>query len=490
MIAVLLTIGFYLMAVAIALGLLFIPYAEWTLGGRLHIKLAILCIAGGLAILWSVLPQGGAFTIPGPELKRDQEPELFAELEAIARAANQPMPSEVYLVSDLNAWVSQRGGFLGIGGKRIMGLGLPLMRVLKVPEFRAVLAHEFGHYHSGDTKLGPWVYQTHRAIGRTLHSLGGDSIWESILRFPFKVYGKVFLRITHAISRQQEFVADALAARVAGAASLATGLLAIHRAAPAYDAFWRNDYLPLLQRGFRAPLLGGFSAFTSAESVQTAMEKQVEHDLETGQADPYDTHPTLRERIEALREAAHLDIPPDDRPADMLLADVESYEIGLVEAVVAASPNAPEELPVFAPLAWSAVAREIDLPRWRQFVAANPKALAGLTPERLPDLTSGWGSFTARVVALDGSQIPPEHAAGAAAHLIGAALAIRLCDRGAVVERLPGQPCFVRLNHASLEPFAVLPSLAEGTLTAEAWRQTCGELGIAGTKLSGATVNA
>jgi Zn-dependent protease with chaperone function len=132
-IAVVLTVGCYLMAVAIALGLLFIPYAEWTYGGRLHIKLALLCVVGGLAILWSVLPQGGAFTIPGPELKRDQEPELFAELEAIARAANQAMPAEVYLVPDLNAWVSQRGGFLGIGGRRIMGLGLPLMRVLKVP---------------------------------------------------------------------------------------------------------------------------------------------------------------------------------------------------------------------------------------------------------------------------------------------------------------------------------------------------------------------
>ena len=48
-IAVALTIGFYLMAVAIAVGLFFIPYAEWTYGGRLHIKLAFLCVAGGLS---------------------------------------------------------------------------------------------------------------------------------------------------------------------------------------------------------------------------------------------------------------------------------------------------------------------------------------------------------------------------------------------------------------------------------------------------------
>jgi len=43
-----------------------------------------------------------------------------------------------------------------------MVIGLPLMQIMTVSQMRAVLAHEFGHYYGGDTKLGPWVYRTAR----------------------------------------------------------------------------------------------------------------------------------------------------------------------------------------------------------------------------------------------------------------------------------------------------------------------------------------
>jgi Zn-dependent protease with chaperone function len=69
------------------------------------------------------------------------------------------MPAEVYLIPEVNAWVGQRGGFMGIGSRRIMGLGLPLLETLNVSQLEAVLVHEFGHYYRGDTRLGPWVYK-------------------------------------------------------------------------------------------------------------------------------------------------------------------------------------------------------------------------------------------------------------------------------------------------------------------------------------------
>ena len=121
------------------------------------------------------------------------------------------MPSEVYLVPDVNAWVSSRGGVMGFGSRRVMGIGLPLLHVTRVAEMEAVLAHEFGHYHGGDTRLGPWIYKTRTAIGRTLEALGDG--W---LQVPFRAYGNFFLRVTQAISRAQEFTADRLAATLFG----------------------------------------------------------------------------------------------------------------------------------------------------------------------------------------------------------------------------------------------------------------------------------
>jgi Zn-dependent protease with chaperone function len=81
------------------------------------------------------------------------------------------MPAHVYLVSDVNAFVTQRGGIMGIGSRRVMGIGLPLLRTLQVDELRAVLAHEMGHFYGGDTKLGPWIYKTRGALARTVVNL-------------------------------------------------------------------------------------------------------------------------------------------------------------------------------------------------------------------------------------------------------------------------------------------------------------------------------
>jgi heat shock protein HtpX len=53
-----------------------------------------------------------------------------------------------------------------------MGIGLPLFAVLSVSELRAVLAHEFAHFYSGDTSLGAWVYRTQTSIVRVFQNLG------------------------------------------------------------------------------------------------------------------------------------------------------------------------------------------------------------------------------------------------------------------------------------------------------------------------------
>src|SRR6185503_17304518 len=95
LLAVVLMIGFYILAVAIAAGLIYIPYAEFAYANRIHPKIALVCLLGALAILWSVLPRFDKFESPGPLLTRDQHPRLFAELDGVAGAVNQAMPAEV-----------------------------------------------------------------------------------------------------------------------------------------------------------------------------------------------------------------------------------------------------------------------------------------------------------------------------------------------------------------------------------------------------------
>ena len=192
---------------------------------------SLLCLAGAATIVWAVLPRIDRFVPPGPELTSTEAPQLFTVLNEVAATTEQAMPAHVYLVNDVNAFVTQRGGVMGVGSKRVMGIGLPLLQSLTVQEFKAVLAHEFGHYHAGDVSIGPWIYKTRAAIGRTIEKLS-----DSVLQKIFVVYGQMFLRVTHAVSRRQEFIADEVAANAAGAGVMASALRKVHGAALAFPA--------------------------------------------------------------------------------------------------------------------------------------------------------------------------------------------------------------------------------------------------------------
>jgi hypothetical protein len=73
-VAVLLTAGFYLMALAMVGGLVYIPYAEWVYAGRLHPKIALACLVGAGLILWSIMPRWDRFEAPGPQLLEADQP--------------------------------------------------------------------------------------------------------------------------------------------------------------------------------------------------------------------------------------------------------------------------------------------------------------------------------------------------------------------------------------------------------------------------------
>ena len=474
LLAVVLMIGFYILAVVIAAGLVYIPYAEMVYAHRIHVKLALICVIGALAILWSVLPRFDKFEAPGPHLRRDQHPRLFDEIDGVANSVSQSMPVEVFLVPDVNAWVAQRGGIMGFGSRRVMGLGLPLMRMLTRSQFRAVLAHEFGHYYGGDTKLGPWIYKTRGAIGRTLQSLG-DGSW---LQLPFLWYGKMFLRITHAVSRRQEFVADELAARAVGSKPLIAGLRTVHGVGPAFSAYWFNECAPVLNAGFHPPLTEGFRQFVQAGKVADAIGKQLDEELKTGKTDPYDTHPPLRERIAAIEQLPAGDSVSDDPPATTLLADVPALENQLLATIV--HPDAAGKL---KPIDWGEVCAQVYLPQWTALVQANAAALSGVTPESLPQHAAGLKAFGQRCRNQAGEAPDDEHAESLGCGVIGAVLTILLVNRGAKADAMPGQPISVTIGGTEIEPFQILRSLADGKATAEAWQRQCAEFGIQGTDL-------
>jgi heat shock protein HtpX len=329
LLAVLLTAGFYGLALFLAGLLLLAVYGEVAVAHRISPEFTIFCLVGALAILWAIFPRIDRFQAPGPRLEPAEQPRLFRELERLAQQTGQAMPAEVYLVAEVNAAVTQRGGAMGIGSRRVMILGLPLLQILALPQLRAVLAHEFGHFWGGDTRLGPWIYRTRSGIGRTVQNLS-----RSWLAAPFVIYANMFLRVTYAISRRQEFAADELAARTVGARVLAEGLRAVYGAAHAFQGYLQSEYLPALRAGFQPPLVEGFQRFVEAEPVTRAIRELVETEAASREADPYDTHPTLGERLAALAALGPDIEAADNTPAITLLEDVPRLENLLLAHVI------------------------------------------------------------------------------------------------------------------------------------------------------------
>jgi len=356
-----------------------------------------------------------------------------------------------------------------------MGLGLPLMQVLDVKELEAVLAHEFGHYHGGDTRLGPWIYKTRAAIGRTLETLGEEG-W---LHLPFRWYGNFFLRVTQAISRAQEFTADRLAAMVVGASSLVEGLKKVHALALAYDAYWEQEALPVLNSGFRAPLAGGFDRFLQSTRVEEGVDAALEHAL-TEEGDRYDSHPPLGQRIAAV-ESLQQESPAraeDSRPAIALLGDVEACEKALLEFLATADAE-------FEPIAWGDVTERVFMPGWRRQAEGLRDAVTDATLGDLPTLVRDRGKELAqRFHGEEGVQIPDEYVPQILSGPLGAGILCALVDAGWTVGADLGDIVTVRRGDTVLEPFSVAARLAETDDGVAWWSGLVDEHGIAALPLA------
>jgi heat shock protein HtpX len=464
---------FYLLALGISCGLLWLAYADVVHMRRVHVKVVVFCVLGAGAILWSILPRPDKFEPPGPRVLPAEEPDLFHAIKDTAGATRQEMPAEVYVVNEVNAFVTQRGGVMGFGSRRVMGLGVPLMQALTVQEFKAVLAHEFGHYHAGDVKLGPWIYQTRAAMGRTIEHLDGN-----ILQKIFLWYGQLFLRLTHAVSRRQEFIADEVAARAAGAGVMISGLRKVHAAALAFQGYWQSEVAPLLGSGYVPPVSHGFSRFMTTPRVARDLDDAVKREEAEGETDPYDTHPSLRDRVAAL-STQPMGEAGDVRPATVLLRRLARWERQLLGAIV--DDNWARSLKA---IEWEKVPEAVFIPAWREMAAKHVALLRDLRLDALPATAALAERGTALVDA--GETLTVDEKAYRMSQVIAGAACLALLARGWTLVTAPGDEIAFNKSGRELRPFTDILAMAAGTLTAAEWKQRCADAGLSDVPLVGA----
>ena len=493
LLSIFMVVASYLFVILLAAACVYLPYLILSNMETPDFRIILLLLFGvviAATMLWSLLPRRDKFEAPGLLLDPASQPRLFAELENIAASLNEPMPREVYLIGDVNAFVADRGGFLGIGSRRVMGLGLPLMSILTVSQFRAVLAHEFAHYYGGDTSLGPWVYKTQKAMVRIFENVGsvGELARIAILGAMYLVvatlmkwYFILFLRAMNFASRKREFRADELACLVAGREPLVEGLRAIHGAALAWPTYWNTEIAPVVSDGALPGVGQGFARFVAVPRIDEQIRKEVDREIKEAKTNPYDSHPPLRDRIAAAANLEGGAVQNDARLASSLLDHLDKTELRFLETV-----NTDIKPDSVQCISWDDLATRVTIPGWRKFTGDYSSALQGVTAESLPAQIPNLLKVGNMMRDPKGLLLGPDQRARRAAHFFAIALALALLDRGWTLDVAPG---IFELHGPAGEPnlFPILDQLMAGKLSPQDWSAQCHKLGIADVPLSPAS---
>jgi Zn-dependent protease with chaperone function len=458
LLAIALTVGFYVLAIAMAAFLLVIPVAMVAYGNVFNLWVAIGCVVGAGGILRSMVPPRLPWVDPGPVLLREAHPRLFALLGEVAAATREKMPEVVYVDLRVNAAVLERRRFLWFGRRRVMILGYPLLAAWSGRELSGCLAHEFGHFRSGSLILNAPILRTRLALERTLARLG-----RNLAHLPILWYGRIYLRLTRAIARQQERIADAVEIETFGSEVFASETKKFPAATIAFAMFWRTEFAPAVESGFLPPLAAGFRSYLLDPRVRRSMDSAVTQELGSSRGGPYDTHPTAAERLRSARMGVGPAVDFAAPPAVDLLGDLPAVELSLLRHVIG-----KDKAQALQPVAWDEAVTRLTLPRWKKMVSLGTLALQGRVVRDLPDLVRPLGSdpFVSANNVDRGRAVTFAAALGNALHRDG----WTILATGATL-RLEGRG-------TAIDPFAEIADLASGSAPHDEWRERVARLGI------------
>lgn len=192
------------------------------------------------------------------EVTEATQPKLFAFIRQLVAETGTQFPKKIFLTPDVNASVFYNSSFWSMffPVRKNLNIGLGLVNTINVAEFKAVMAHEFGHFSQRSMKLGSFVYQVNRIIYNMLYDNSGYSKLlegfanisgifalfakltafiigqiQSLLQAMYKFVNKRYM----SLSREMEFHADTVAAAVAGGNHLITALRRIEMGDYSYN---------------------------------------------------------------------------------------------------------------------------------------------------------------------------------------------------------------------------------------------------------------
>jgi Zn-dependent protease with chaperone function len=307
--------------------------------GWIPIKLVILLVLGGAFTVWalvrSVFARRAAEEDPGLRLPEAEAPPLWTVLREVAGEVGTRPVDSVFLTPGTEVAVTERGSMqarLRDRGQRFLILGVGVLDGMTVPQLRAVLAHEYGHFSNRDTAGGDAAARVRAALLTAVMRIaasGGASALNPAWHF-LRIFFALFERVALGASRLQEVMADRFAAGLYGGAVFAEGLSHIVRRTVEFGAE-TNAVIQVAGQHRRA--IANLYAPPTAGTIDFVQVEQEITKTMTETGSPYDSHPPVERRIAWV---AAFESPPGaaaDGPAWTLFPDRARIEAEMTRVV-------------------------------------------------------------------------------------------------------------------------------------------------------------
>ncbi len=139
------------------------------------------------------------------QVKEKEQPKLFAFIRQLTKETQTRFPGKIYLSPEVNASVFYNSGFwsMFLPVKKNLEIGLGLVNSINISEFKAVLAHEFGHFSQQSMKLGSFTYNMNRVIYNMLYENTGYAAfinaWGNVSSY-LSIFAGITVKIAGAFS--------------------------------------------------------------------------------------------------------------------------------------------------------------------------------------------------------------------------------------------------------------------------------------------------
>lgn len=208
--------------------------------------------------------------------------------------------------------------------ERVLLVGVGVLNGFNQNAFRAVLAHEYGHFIHRDTAGGDMAMRVNSDMMKFARGMilsGQNTFWNLGFHF-LRIFHRIFTRISHGAGRLQEALADRRSAFHFGAGAFEEGLSHVVRRGIEFEHLVDKEINSAVESS--RPLLNIYELSGTDESGHAStIEEEFQKTINRKTADT-DTHPSPIERFRLARKVVSKEVTAATGMVWDLFADREN----------------------------------------------------------------------------------------------------------------------------------------------------------------------